>query len=376
MEDIEYRKFVKRNARGIFIFWEIGVYENKIITKSYQEDGKVKGPFARECVGKNIGKANETTSHEQAKLEAQSLIYKKIRENDYIEVFDDNDLEDVMNMTEKVLNISPMLLNTAKLKESWVKDGAYVQPKLDGKRCIAYFKNDKWICQSRNKKEYKFLHNIKNYLDAYFDKKIIYDGELLLPGKNIQELSEIVTVNQKKAHENEYKIIYNIFDIVDFHLNQEERLNELEKQFMKITKESPLDFVKVIEVNNWDDILKEHKKYVKDGYEGTVCRYKYGKYVSKRSQHILKIKDFNEDEFKVIDCDEGKGKNKGMAVWICKTKEGNEFNCISAVPDEIKRMYYKKRDKYIGKYLTVKFQGYTDNGIPRFPVGLIFRDDL
>ena len=35
---------------------------------------------------------------------------------------------------------------------------------------------------------------------------------------------------------------------------------------------------------------------------------------------------------------------------------------------------FKNGDKYMGKMLTVKYQNLTDLGVPRFPVGIAFRD--
>ena len=37
---------------------------------------------------------------------------------------------------------------------------------------------------------------------------------------------------------------------------------------------------------------------------------------------------------------------------------------------------FKDLDKYIGKNLTIKFQGRTSDNIPRFPVGMRIRPDF
>jgi DNA ligase-1 len=36
--------------------------------------------------------------------------------------------------------------------------------------------------------------------------------------------------------------------------------------------------------------------------------------------------------------------------------------------------YYREREEYMGKQLTVRFQNLTALGVPRFPVGVTIRD--
>jgi len=41
---------------------------------------------------------------------------------------------------------------------------------------------------------------------------------------------------------------------------------------------------------------------------------------------------------------------------------------------EEKREWFRTGSSYIGKKLSVKFQELTDEGLPRFPIGIAFRD--
>ena len=65
------------NKNGKKCYWEIMVFNNMIYRKSYQEGGKIREYPEIICQGKNIGKLNETTDHEQALFEAFSLWTKK-----------------------------------------------------------------------------------------------------------------------------------------------------------------------------------------------------------------------------------------------------------------------------------------------------------
>ena len=65
-----------------------------------------------------------------------------------------------------------------------------------------------------------------------------------------------------------------------------------------------------------------------------------------------------------------------LIVWKCKTKNGKEFNVRPKGTNEERAKFYKEAKKYIGKKLTVEYQELTDDGIPRFPVGKNFRNDI
>ena len=80
------------------------------------------------------------------------------------------------------------------------------------------------------------------------------------------------------------------------------------------------------------------------------------------------------EEYKVIGMRECTGKDVGTPTWVCVTPSGNEFTVRPEGTREIRREMFKNGSSYIGKMLTVKFQNLTDLGVPRFPVGIAFRD--
>jgi len=125
-------------------------------------------------------------------------------------------------------------------------------------------------------------------------------------------------------------------------------------------------------------------------------------YDHRRSESLLKYKVMDDEEFEVTgEVVEGNGRLKGQAgsIW-CRTSEGIEFKAkLKSFEDskgkriESKEDYqarctdwFVNIDKYKGKMLTVRFQGYTpkkykkdgtrDGGnVPRFPVGLRIREE-
>jgi DNA ligase-1 len=111
------------------------------------------------------------------------------------------------------------------------------------------------------------------------------------------------------------------------------------------------------------------------GYEGTMIREASSVYeIGKRSNYLLKLKDFMTDEYKVIGMRECAGKDVGTPTWVCVTGNGQEFTVRPEGTQEKRREMFKNGHKYIGKMLTVKYQNLTELGVPRFPVGIAFRD--
>ena len=92
---------------------------------------------------------------------------------------------------------------------------------------------------------------------------------------------------------------------------------------------------------------------------------------------IFKKLEFDDTEFKIIGVKVGtKGSMAGKAVFTCELPNNQTFDCkMKGNMDELKK-YADDPSLVIGKILTVQYQGYTKYGIPRFPVGLRFREDI
>ena len=117
-----------------------------------------------------------------------------------------------------------------------------------------------------------------------------------------------------------------------------------------------------------------HDQFVEQGHEGIMIRDAVSTYeIGKRSNYLLKYKEFQTEEYEVVGVKEGTGREKGAGIWECRT--GNRV--FSAKPEgtlEFRRHLFRDREKYIGKMLTVRFQNLTALGVPRFPVGVAIRD--
>ena len=130
-----------------------------------------------------------------------------------------------------------------------------------------------------------------------------------------------------------------------------------------------MDLIETKVAKQTEDIEKYHDYYTKHGYEGIMLRnnaiYKDG-----RTKDLLKYKKFFDEEFKVVGHHEGNG---GIPIFDCAV--GDKTFGVAMKGDMTSR---KERmdhvTDYYGKMLTVKYQELSLDGIPRFPVGICFRD--
>ena len=206
----------KKDSKGKIRFVEIYSNENRVIQKHGIIDGKVVYNES-ECIGKNIGKSNETTPERQAELEAQSKLLKKLDEG-YYKTIDEANNETV---------VLPMLAKDFKIEEHKVQYPCFVQKKYDGMRMLAIKKNGIVKLISRKGKEITTLDHIKVQLEVDSIPDNIYDGEAYsLEVGTFQEQMKAI----KKESENTQKIDFNIYDVV-LNIPYVERLEILKNIF-------------------------------------------------------------------------------------------------------------------------------------------------
>jgi len=270
--------------------------------------------------------------------------------------------------------MKPMLAHSFKNLGHQVKYPAFIQPKIDGHRCVATIKGGEAILTSRTEKPIS-MDSIKADLEnAFGNIDIVLDGELWSPELTFEELSGIIRSKVRTKPLN--KIYYTIFDVI-CEGTFEERIKLLEMAKILCEKTSNVGVLETLKVNNGNEVSEKFIELIEQGFEGAMLRTAYCKYASgKRSSQMLKIKEFDDDEFTVIDVAEGQGKMKGKAIFICVVSPPNALFRVK-MKGKLSDLeyYYNHPEKAIGKKLTVQFQGYTQSGGPRFPIGIRFRED-
>lgn len=332
---------------------------SEITTEFGYVDGKITINRRKIIKGKNIGKSNETTHYQQAINESKSKWNLKKDK-----LYTETSATENQPKEKKIPDIFlPMLAMDYNKQAKDIKFPCYVQPKIDGARAI--YKDG--IFYSRTGKPFPDIPHLSKELSD-LDCNIVLDGELYSYNLSFQELIGAIKNNnsQKKG------LVYIVYDLINLVLPYKERWDILKKEL------SNSQFIKLIlteKAESNEDIYKSHAKYVKDGYEGVMIRNIDGLYKLKhRSKNLQKLKEFEENEYPIVDSVSGVGKEKDMVIWTVENSDKKRFSVRPIGTYEDRLILYKNRDKYIGCLLTVRHFGLSDTGIPRFPIGIIIRD--
>jgi DNA ligase-1 len=274
-------------------------------------------------------------------------------------------------------SIKPML--AIEMEERLVKFPAFVQPKLDGIRCIIYLHNNTIIFQSRQNKLFEPFTHLLPELEKIFKlhPTLILDGELYCHGLGFENVTSMVR-RAKTRHPDVDKINYIIYDCLYDSVSNESYMNRITTISKCTNYTNKVFFIETIEVTTMKHIEDAHTHYTNAGYEGIMIRTN-GPYKHGRSKDLLKYKKFKDSEFLVIGHTEGTGAHGGTAIFVCETNTANTANTFNVVmngPLEKRRDMLKHVDDYYGKLLTVKYQELSVDGVPRFPIGLGFRVDV
>ena len=358
-----------KSKTGKTQLWNIEVIGATIRVSYGYEGGAVTSNDKTITTGKNIGKKNETTPEQQATSEARSLWDKK-KTGGYAEELVDAHVPAVASDGAMAVHatILPMLAHDFHKRGKDIKFPCYVQAKLDGVRCI--FRNG--VLTSRQGKVFPNMEHITRDLEGV---ELVLDGELYSDTLNFQQFVGLVRKAKHKPAEIELlkQVKYWVYDCVN-DAPFESRINTLWDMF----GEKKYDHVKLLPTDRCDtkaELKGWHDRFVAEGKEGLIVRNTTGLYqLAARSKDLQKYKEFEDGEFTVTGFAEGEGLDKGLVIWVCETEDKKKFSVRPRGTHEERADLFKDGDSYIGKKLTVRYQELTEDGIPRFPVGIAFRD--
>lgn len=360
-EIIRLPNLYKKDSKGALRKWGIEQREHQYRTVSGAEGAVLVRSEWTDAQTTNAGRANERDPKEQADFEIAAA-YKKKRDEGYCDTVD---AALVSTFRE------PMLAE--KYAPKHVTFPVYSQPKLDGIRCLAR-KDGLW---SRNGKPIVSCPHIIEALAPFFVRwpSLVLDGELYNHALKT-EFEKIVSLTKKqKPNEADLKkskelIQYHIFDLFDIH-SDEVSFNDRNHALFN---EPLLAVSSVVLVETWfhhdqEGLDEKYGDFLERGYEGQMIRIPKSKYEFKRTRALQKRKEFLDEEFIVHDIVEGIGNRSGMAGRIeYTTKDGKVFGSGIRGGVEFNRKLLQERQSYIGGTGTVRFQNWTEDGVPRFPV--------
>mgnify|MGYP000901797377 CR=1 FL=1 len=372
----DFPTLYKRTATEAIQRWDISVVNGTdIVTRWGQVDGATQETVDRILKGKNIGRANETTPEQQAHLEAQARWEKQLKKG-YVQ-----DPESAMaGKVDSIIEggVLPMLATKWEDRKDKVTYPVYVQPKLDGHRCVAILdENGKATLWTRTRKPITGLPHVVANLELLGVKSKVFDGELFSTNLTFEQMTSFIrTPTAKEGHE---VIRYFIYDTVDSSKSQKERFSDLSflmysYGMQTVRLPAALQPVPTSTATSEDEVMQLFSSYIEDGFEGAMVRLD-GKYENKRSKNLIKVKEFDSSEFRVVDVRPGRGIMADKAIFVCQNGD-TTFDCKMKGSLESLEKYLSDPLLVVGKLVEVKYQGFTEYGQPRFPVGLRIRTDL
>jgi len=271
-------------------------------------------------------------------------------------------------------NIKAMLAH--KYNEDKADYPAFIQPKLDGVRCLFTAKG----AVSRANNQFMNVQHIEQALKPVFNRypNLILDGELYNHGLK-DDFEKIISLVKKRKPtdadraEASELVQYHIYDVASFpHANYTWRMNFVNtlKDSAMFRTSSCLCITHTRLATDSDDAKLFHAMNLKLGYEGSIYRTTDGKYKGTRSWDLMKFKDFHDAEAFIIGYEEGKGKREGtLGKFLMQDDDGNRFGCPPGKGYNYKdlAMMLENIHDYIGEYATFTYFERTKAGSYRHP---------
>ena len=264
----------------------------------------------------------------------------------------------------------------------------FMQPKLDGVRCViqAEKRGDKSqlghlkvTAYSRTGKEWLNIDHILQSLTPFFDKhpNVILDGELYNHALR-DDFEKIISCVRKQKPtaidkaESRKLVQFHCYDIVDETMPFWDRYKFV---FANLRDAYGVRTVATLaEITDQYQAHAYHDLYLKDGYEGSILRLNT-EYQCKRSHSLRKFKDFHDAEAVITDWVEGKGKRKGtIGKFMAIDADGNTFGM--PVMDNFKKLQtmFKEMQGWVGKEATFTYFERTKANSYRHPLFKAIRD--
>ena len=266
--------------------------------------------------------------------------------------------------------IKPMLAYKVGKKEVDWSEGVFIQPKLDGVRCI--FTKDGAF--SRTGKQFKNVAHLEYDLTDFFRKNpnIVLDGELYNHALKDDFEKIISLVRKTKPTEDDRRdaqhlVQYHVYDVIAGSSNYDERFNWLRNN---LPVARTMTLIRNTSVESYNEAKVLHDIHLAQGYEGSILRLNKP-YEQKRSYNLQKFKDFSDDEATITGYEEGKGKRQGtLGKFLMTDDEGIQFGCPPGkgyTYKDLENMLLNIHD-YIGQRATFTYFQRTQAGSYRHPL--------
>jgi DNA ligase-1 len=231
--------------------------------------------------------------------------------------------------------------------------GYWVSEKYDGLR--AFWDGAKFLSRAGNP------FYAPKFFTKNLPKDVTLDGELYMGRKMFEQTSSIVRT-QDSTDKRWSKLKFKVFDVPsrggdEFEARQE-WLNET------FGEHEVIEVVQQKLAKSKEHVLELRDRIIEQDAEGLMLRKPNSVYVGKRTNDLLKVKKWIDEEARVVDHVPGKGKHTGrMGALGCTSRTGVSFRIGTGFNDK-----ERENPPKVGSLVTFKYQELTAAGVPRFPV--------
>ena len=280
-----------------------------------------------------------------------------------------------------MMRCKPMLAYPVSDKPINYDDKVFMQPKLDGVRClIQYDKKLGVTAWSRTGKQWKNINHITSSLEKWFQSNqlTVLDGELY--NHDLRDDFETIISLVRRQTPDDIDMLESR-DLVQFHcydiIHPDNSPFEDRNRFVKYCVEQSSPYVHTVNTMlcaSDEDAKEIHTVNLECGFEGSILRTN-DVYHQKRTHSLRKFKDFKDAEALIVDWVEGVGKRKGtIGKFMAQDEDGNLFGM--PVMDKFKYLQdnFKAMQGYIGKIATFTYFERTKANSYRHPLFKCIRD--
>lgn len=263
----------------------------------------------------------------------------------------------------------PMLAQQIAKTKNLNTKGAVLQKKLDGHRCLITRQDGEVIAYTRQGKPIPTITHITDYLQRTLPEGVTLDGELYSHGVKLQTIGSWI----KRLQPATASLTFAVYDLMsqDRYVDRHKELSEIISSIGEQRSIVPLPYRPY---ESDEETHRWFKEVRLAGFEGLMMRLdNQGYECGIRSNGLLKIKEFDQQEFPVVGF---KASGPGWAICVCQAPNGKLFDC--SAPGDLAEKFevMKNQAKYLGHYLTIDFAHWTDDGLPFQPTALRWRDDI
>ena len=267
-----------------------------------------------------------------------------------------------------------------------------ITTKIDGSRIIAMKDNGQVSFWTRQGQKYEGLIDLEEALKNISEDNFVLDGEIVAMNtdkedtyKNTMKLSR----TKEQAKHGLKMLVFDYMPIANFKIqccpmtysarrSTLSAIFDLNGQHLVPYFELLPMLYKGTDTNKIIELLNEQTAKGEEGIMINICDAPYD---FKRSNNLLKVKKFQDTEVKIVGYEEGVNKLAGtLGAFICEYKD-NIVRVGSGLSDEDRAYFWANQDKYLNKYITVKYfeESYdSKTNLPslRFPIYMRVREDI